>query len=125
MSNASDLCEEDEADVAPVPVDAPKAMDPKTLAAVKNRSIGSSLAMEPAASSSHLVEKNRSLQKELEQLKEDYKRIAEDAQDSAAEVKRLQKNNYELQDTLARQGDGDEALHGRIAQLERQLEEEA
>merc|ERR1711935_359404 len=115
----------DEDAEAPVAVSAPKAMNASMAASMGGASFADGL-MEPTAAPHELVDKNKALTEEMEQLKKQLKKANDEAEDSAAEVKRLQKSNYALQDTLARQqNEGDEALCARIAELEKQHEEEA
>jgi hypothetical protein len=115
----------DEDAEAPVAVSAPKAMNASMAASMGGASFADGL-MEPPAAPHELVDKNKALTEEMEQLKKQLKKANDEAEDSAAEVKRLQKSNYALQDTLARQqNEGDEALCARIAELEKQHEEEA
>jgi len=125
MSTQSVESLEDEESEAPVPVSAPRAMNASVSASMGGASFADGL-MEPSAAPHELVDKNKALTEEMEQLKKQLKKASDEAEDSAAEVKRLQKSNYALQDTLARQqNEGDEALCARISELEKQQEEEA
>jgi len=125
MSTQSVGSLEDEDAEAPVAVSAPKAMNASMAASMGGASFADGL-MEPSAAPHELLDKNKALTEEMEQLKKQLKKANDEAEDSAAEVKRLQKSNYALQDTLARQqNEGDEALCARIAELEKQQEEEA
>merc|ERR1711865_96719 len=95
---------EDEECEAPVAVGAPKAMDASMVAHYNNNNMQAD---------------------EVAKLKAELKKASEEAEDSAYEVKRLQKSNYALQDTLARQqNDGDQALSARISELEKQVEQD-
>lgn len=126
VSTQSDLCDEEDTE-EPVPVGAAKSITPAQAAALKsNSSKRSNLIGAEGLMGSGITPETESLKSELEEMRSSRAKLQDQLDGAEDEVKRLRKSNYNLQDSLARQGNDSESADStkRVAELEAALEEE-